>query len=136
MEHLTPTKVSLRRPWRAQGDAFDELVVGSWLHVEDMGDGHMWMRVGPLVINVTERALGMDMRIHRESDEHLYRVTIDGDLTQDQATEHDLRLRVLAAYEAARDGDRRREPGADRLRWEIGRRMAVPAARRRDGVSD
>lgn len=32
---------------------FDELVVGSWLHVEEMGAGEWWMNVAGVVINVT-----------------------------------------------------------------------------------
>jgi len=85
--------------------------------------------VGPLVINVCKRGNRIDLRIHREPDEHVYGVTVEGDLTKDQATEHDLRLRALAAYEAARPG-KGLAPDPKRLRKELGRRMgAAPAAR-------
>jgi hypothetical protein len=32
---------------------FDELVVGSWLHVEQMSAGSWWMDIGGLIVNVT-----------------------------------------------------------------------------------
>jgi hypothetical protein len=32
---------------------FDELVVGSWLHVEQMGAGSWWLDIGGLVVNVS-----------------------------------------------------------------------------------
>ena len=31
---------------------FDELVVGSWLHTEQMGEGSWWLDIGGLVVNV------------------------------------------------------------------------------------
>jgi hypothetical protein len=31
---------------------FDELVVGSWLHVEQMDEGCWWMDIGGLIVNV------------------------------------------------------------------------------------
>lgn len=36
-----------------EGTEFDELVVGRWIHVEQMGSGKWWMSVGGVVINIT-----------------------------------------------------------------------------------
>ena len=35
------------------GTEFDELAVGSWLHVEQLDTGHYWMSVGGVVLHVT-----------------------------------------------------------------------------------
>ena len=32
---------------------FDELVVGQWLHIEQMGSGEYWMNIGGVTIDVT-----------------------------------------------------------------------------------
>lgn len=140
MEHLTPEPIAMHAPWRAQGDAradslvgkspFDEIVVGTWLHVEAMDRNVFWMRVGPLVLNVTTRGGRPRIRIDREPDEHPWDVKVLGDVEQDQATEHHLRLRAIAAYEAVRGSDRTRAPDPKRLRRELKRRMgAAPVAR-------
>lgn len=34
------------------GTEFDELVVGQWLHVEQMGSGSWWMAVGGVTVHV------------------------------------------------------------------------------------
>lgn len=34
------------------GTEFDELVVGAWLHVEQMGSGSWWMAVGGVTVHV------------------------------------------------------------------------------------
>lgn len=67
---------SFLKPWRAQGwrsvftpkDSFDELVVGNWLHVEVMDRDHVWMRVGPLMVNVTTKRGAVKVRIERDGD--------------------------------------------------------------------
>lgn len=57
---------TIMRPWRVQGErdaynqdttsakfgAFDEIVVGSWLHVEAMNDRCAWVRLGERVFDV------------------------------------------------------------------------------------
>jgi hypothetical protein len=35
------------------GTEFDELVVGHWLHVEQMNDSLWWAKIGGLVVNIT-----------------------------------------------------------------------------------
>ena len=69
---------SFLRPWRVQGanaehritstSDFDELVVADWLHVEVMDRNHVWMRVGPLMINVTTKRGAVTVRIERDGD--------------------------------------------------------------------
>jgi hypothetical protein len=36
-----------------EGTEFDELVVGSWIHVEQMSDRVFWMNVGGVTINIS-----------------------------------------------------------------------------------
>ena len=36
-----------------EGTEFDELVIGSWIHLEQMDNGRWWMNVGGVTINVT-----------------------------------------------------------------------------------
>lgn len=36
-----------------EGSEFDELVVGRWIHLEQMNTGQWWMNVGGVTINVT-----------------------------------------------------------------------------------
>lgn len=57
---------TIMAPWRVQGNrgvfdtftcaaqfgAFDEIVVGSWLHVEAMNDRCAWVRLGERVFDV------------------------------------------------------------------------------------
>ncbi len=43
---------------------FDEVVLGDWLHVEQMSTTHYWMRLGDADINVTiDRRTGRAKRI-------------------------------------------------------------------------
>jgi hypothetical protein len=44
-EHLTSTTLA--------GTEFDELVVGRWIHIEQMDTGKWWMNVGGVTINIT-----------------------------------------------------------------------------------
>lgn len=65
----------------AQEGILDELVIGEWLHVEQLDDGRWWMRVGdarlevqvdgqdgPPCVDVTR---GFYDRVNGTSDEHL-----------------------------------------------------------------
>lgn len=45
------------------GTHFDELVVGSWLHIEDMNGGTWWMSLGGVVVHVTARADGTPKQV-------------------------------------------------------------------------
>ena len=36
-----------------EGTEFDELVVGSWIHLEQMDTGRWWMNVGGVTVNIT-----------------------------------------------------------------------------------
>jgi len=47
---------------------FDELVVGSWLHVEQMGTGSWWMDIGGLTVNVQVDRDGRPLRVSWEVD--------------------------------------------------------------------
>lgn len=47
---------------------FDELVVGRWLHVEQMSDTDYWMDIGGLVVNVTCRPDGTPKVVRWELD--------------------------------------------------------------------
>lgn len=52
-------KARIDSPWRVNADdregAFDEIVVGRWLHIERMTDRHYWMRVGDREFDVFAR---------------------------------------------------------------------------------
>ena len=108
------------RPWRAQGfrstftprDSFDEIVIADWLHVERLGPGHVWIRVGPVHINVTDRGR-MAIRIERDGDDAPCAVEVDGDITGEREAQQ---TRFLRAYEAARGWDRNRAPEPEMLR--------------------
>jgi hypothetical protein len=46
---------------------FDELVINSWLHLEQMDDDHWWMRVGDAKIDVFVREDGtVEVSIDRD----------------------------------------------------------------------
>ena len=84
----TPPMLS---PWRAQGmttvvkptDTFDEIVVGDWLHVEAMGPSHVWMRIGPLNINVTRTGGVLRIRIDGDQDDGKpYEVIVEGNVAR------------------------------------------------------
>ena len=52
---------------------FDELVVGSWFHLEGMNTRDWWMQVGPLAINIKVYADGRhDVIVEDESEENGY----------------------------------------------------------------
>jgi hypothetical protein len=36
-----------------EGTEFDELVVGRWIHLEQMDTGRWWMNVGGVTVNIT-----------------------------------------------------------------------------------
>ena len=40
------SKQNISAMWRAQGDSFDELALGGWLHAERMGKREWFVRVG------------------------------------------------------------------------------------------
>jgi len=46
----------------------NELVVGSWLHVEQMDTGSWWMDVGGLTVNVRADRHGRPLRVSWELD--------------------------------------------------------------------
>lgn len=59
---------------------FDELVVDSWLHIEQMSPRHYWMRIGPLTVNVGLLPDGtVDAHVLREAGSKA-RVECTGDL--------------------------------------------------------
>lgn len=41
-----------RHDIRVAGTEFDELVVGRWLHIEQMGVGNWWMNIGGVTVHV------------------------------------------------------------------------------------
>lgn len=45
------------------GTEFDELVVGSWLHVEQMGAGRWWMNIGGVTVWVDADRDGRPKRV-------------------------------------------------------------------------
>jgi hypothetical protein len=55
---------------------FDELVVGSWLHVEQMDTGHWWMSIG-----------GVTLFVDADRDGRPKRVTVFGPGSYDEARE-------------------------------------------------
>lgn len=45
---------------------FDEIVVGDWLHVEQMSDRHYWVVIGGVNINVFFNQLGRVQKVNVE----------------------------------------------------------------------
>ena len=45
------------------GTEFDELVIGKWIHLEQMDTGKWWMNVGGVTINITADRDGQPKRI-------------------------------------------------------------------------
>ncbi len=72
---MAATKKFLR-PWRAQGqiwrgqfvEAFDEIVVGDWLHVEAMDTNAAWVRLGDRVFDVWRQRGKIMVRERPEGD--------------------------------------------------------------------
>lgn len=78
----TPRKRNIMRPWRVQGvrvqldkleaeklfGAFDEIVVGEWLHVEAMSERSAWVRVGERVFDVFVEQGKITVRERPEND--------------------------------------------------------------------
>lgn len=48
----TAVRAGSRAEHDLAGTEFDELVVGHWLHVEQMGNGYWWMSVGGVTLHV------------------------------------------------------------------------------------
>ena len=51
------------------GTEFDEIVVGRWLHVEQMGTGLWWMDVGGVTVHVTADRVGRPRRVTVHSED-------------------------------------------------------------------
>jgi hypothetical protein len=85
---MSTKRRSFLSPWRAQGtstevtshDAFDEIVVSDWLHAEVMSARHVWIRLGPLNINVTDGKV-RKIRIDRDAEDGKpCEVIVDGEI--------------------------------------------------------
>jgi hypothetical protein len=58
LAHRRPGSAITLNSTQFEPSEFDELVVGDWLHLEQMDTRDWWMQVGPLTINIHIRADG------------------------------------------------------------------------------
>ncbi len=78
----TPHPIELRSEQYVARTEFDELVIGKWIHLEQMGERTWWMRVGNYTLYITIDGYGRP------------EVSIQEEETPEETAEHCERLRV------------------------------------------